>query len=134
MRIWAVRLIFVAAALLLSGCGATRQEVAAKLGDQFVGQSVDVMVAQFGPPANSFKMTNGGSSYVWQLAATTDVAIDRGYGSVNTRTCKVNVLTDPRGIVTQLNTEDSNASTGVYGAIGIGGTICSQRLGIRHQS
>jgi hypothetical protein len=122
---------FALASICLAGCGATRQEVVARLGEQYIGQNVDVLVTQFGPPANSFKMNSGGSSYVWQLAATTDVAVDRGYGSINTRVCKVSVITDPKGTVTQLNTEDSNASTGVYGAMHIGGTICSQRLGIK---
>jgi hypothetical protein len=119
---------------LLAGCAASRQEVVARLGEQFIGQSVDALVTQFGPPENSFRMNNGGASYVWQLAARTDVAIDQGYGSVRTRVCKVSVIADAKGIVTQLNTEDSNASTGVYGLMGIGGSICAQRLGMKREA
>jgi hypothetical protein len=36
----------------LAGCAASRQEVAARLGDQFVGQNVDALVLQFGPPTS----------------------------------------------------------------------------------
>jgi hypothetical protein len=130
VRIWIAIISF----LFLSGCAASRQEVAARLGDEFIGQNVDSLVVKFGPPTNSFRMNNGGASYVWQLAATTDVAIDQGYGSVRTRVCKVSVVADAKGIVTQLNTEDSSASTGIYGMMGIGGSICAQRLGMKPQS
>jgi hypothetical protein len=44
------------------------------LGEQFIGQNVDVMVAQFGPPASTFKMSSGGASYQWQLAGGAFVA------------------------------------------------------------
>jgi hypothetical protein len=119
---------------VLGGCAASRQEVATRLGDQFVGKNADSLVVQFGPPASLFKMSNGGTSYVWQLAATTDIAIDRGYGSMETRSCKVSVITDPRGIVTQLNTEDSNAGNDIYAAFGAYGSICARRLGMERQS
>lgn len=128
------RIIVLCLTVPLAGCFAGREEVAAQLGAQFIGQNVDSLVIQFGPPASTFKMTTGGSSYVWQLAARTDVAIDRGYGSMATRVCKVTVATDERNIVRQLNTEDSSASTGIYGAMGVGGSICAQRLGIQRQS
>jgi hypothetical protein len=112
---------------------ASRQEVAARLGEQFIGQNVDALVVQFGPPANTFRMNSGAASYVWQLAAS-DVAVDQGYGTIKTRVCKVNVIADQKGIVTQLTTEDSSASTGVYGMMGIGGSICAQRLGMKPQA
>lgn len=126
-----LRHIAILGSLLLSGCFAAREEVAARLGEQYIGQNADVLVAQWGPPASTFKMNSGGYSYVWQLAARTDIAVDRGYGSMATRVCKVSVVTDERGTVRQLNTEDSSASGGIYGAIGVGGSICAQRLGIQ---
>jgi hypothetical protein len=129
-----MRAVWCLCFLLLTACAASRQEVAARLGEQFIGQNVDSLVMQFGPPASMFKMNNGGASYVWQLAARTDVDIDRGYGSMQTRVCKVNIIADPKGTVTQLTTEDSSASTGVYGAIGIGGSICAQRLGMKRET
>jgi hypothetical protein len=46
----------------LAGCAASRQEVAARLGDQFVGQNVDALVVKFGPPLSTFKMNSGDTS------------------------------------------------------------------------
>jgi hypothetical protein len=129
-----LRFVLAIVPLILTGCAASRQEVAARLGEQFIGQSVDMMAAQFGPPASSFRLTTGGSSYLWQLASVSDVNVDRGFGTVSTRSCKVKVMTDPAGIVRQLDTEDASASTGVYGAMGIGGSICAQRLRMKAQT
>ena len=39
----------VALGAALVGRAASRQEVAARLGDQFIGQNVDSLVVQFGP-------------------------------------------------------------------------------------
>jgi hypothetical protein len=107
MRI--VGIVALGAALVLAACAASRQEVAARLGDQFIGQNVDALVVKFGPPTSTFKLNSGQSSYVWQLTAVTDIAVDRGYGQAQTRFCKVSVIASPVGIITQLNTEDSNA-------------------------
>lgn len=64
-----------------------------------MGQNVDVMAAQFGPPASSFKMTSGGTSYQWQLAGGTDIVGGNGIGIASQRYCKVNVITDHSGTV-----------------------------------
>jgi hypothetical protein len=103
------------------------------LGDQFIGQNVDSLVLQFGPPASVFKMNSGQSSYIWQLSAVTDIATDRGYGTASTRCCKVSVVASPTGIVQQLNTEDQNAGVGVPGLLGVYGSMCGQRLGMKPQ-
>jgi uncharacterized membrane protein len=124
----------VALSAALAGCAASRQEVATRLGAEYIGQNVDVLVVRFGPPANTFKMNSGGSSYIWQLASVTDINTDHGYGTASTRSCKISVIASPAGIVTDLHTEDANASTGVYGLMGIGGSICAQRLGMKPQS
>jgi hypothetical protein len=104
------------------------------LGDQFIGQNVDALVLQFGPPASVFKLNSGQSSYIWQLSAVTDIATDRGYGTASTRYCKVSVIASPTGIVQQLNTEDQNAGGGVPGLLGMYGSMCGQRLGMKPQT
>ena len=124
----------VALSAALMGCAASRQEVAARLGAEYIGQNVDVLVVRFGPPANTFKMNSGGSSYMWQLASITDIDTDRGSGTASTRVCKVTVVTSPAGLITDLHTDDANASRGLYGAMGIGGSICAQRLGMKPQA
>jgi hypothetical protein len=105
MRIWVV----VAICAALGGCAASRQEVVAQLGQEFIVQNVDALVVQWGPTANTFIMNSGDTSYVWQLGNKTDIAADHGSGFASTRFCKVDVFASPKGIVTQLNTEDSNA-------------------------
>jgi hypothetical protein len=104
------------------------------LGDQFIGQNVDTLVVQFGPPTSTFKMNSGQSSYVWQLSAETDIRTDRGWGTASTRFFKVSVIASSTGIVTQLNTEDSNAGFGLPAAVGAYGSICGQRLGMKPQT
>src|SRR5262245_5008610 len=124
----------VLVALVLAGCAASRQEVAQKLGDQFVGQNVDALVTQFGPPNAQFKMNSGQTSYVWQLAAVTDIEGNRGYAQAQSRFCKVKVIASPNGVVQTLGTEDSNAGAGLDATLGVFGSICAQRLGIKAQS
>jgi hypothetical protein len=120
-------------AVLLAGCAASKQEVAAQLGSQYVGQNVDALVRQFGPPASSFKLNSGETSYVWQLDAETDINVDRGSGIAKTYFCKVSVIASPAGIVSQLRTEEANAGAGLGAALGLYGSICAQRLGMRRQ-
>ena len=76
-------------------------------------------------------MNSGQNSYVWRLTAETDIRTDRGWGTATTRFCKVRVVTSPTGIVQQLNTEDSNAGMGLPQTIGVYGSICGQRLGMK---
>lgn len=113
--------------LLLNGC-VSRQEVAARLGQEYVGQNVDALVVRFGPPASTFKMNSGETSYVWQLGNRTDIYTDRGVGTASTEYCKVTVIASPTGVVTQLNTEDPNIYTGLTAAVGIQGSFCATRL------
>jgi hypothetical protein len=130
MRILAI----VVLCATLSGCAASKQEVATRLGDQYVGQNVDTMVVKFGPPANTFKMNSGDTSYIWQLGNQTNIVTDRGVGTASTQFCKVSVIANKNGIVTQLNTEDANAGGGLYAVTGMLGSICANRLGIERQS
>jgi hypothetical protein len=124
----------VALCAALCGCAASKREVAARLGDQYIGQNVDALVVQFGPPTSVFKMNSGQSSYIWQLSAVTDIATDRGSGTASTRYCKVSVITSPAGVVQQLNTEDQNAGAGVPGLLGVYGSMCGQRLGMKPET
>lgn len=117
--------------LILGGCAASRQEVVARLGQEFVGQNVDKLILKFGPPAQTFRLNSGQGSFVWQLTAVTDIVGSDGYAEASTRFCKVSAVTSPEGIVTQLDTEDSNAGSGIIGALGGYGSICAHRLGMR---
>jgi len=67
----------VALCATLSGCAASKQEVVARLGQEYIGQNVDTLVVRFGPPTSTFKMNSGQSSYIWQLSAVTDIARTR---------------------------------------------------------
>ena len=118
----------------LCGCAASKQEVVARLGDQYIGQNVDALVVRFGPPTSVFKMNSGQSSYIWQLSAVTDIVADRGYGTASTRYCKVTVIASAAGIVQRLDTEDQNAGVGVPGPLGVYGSMCGQRLGMKPQT
>jgi len=82
----------VALGAALAGCAASRQEVATRLGDQYVGQNVDALVVKFGPPASTFKMNSGDTSYIWQLGNQTNINTDRGSGIASTQFCKVSVI------------------------------------------
>ena len=87
----------VALGATLAACAASRQEVVARLGDQYIGKNVDALVVQFGPPTSTFKMNSGQSSYVWQLTAVTDIYGDEGYAQAQSRFCKVRVIASPTG-------------------------------------
>ena len=119
----------LAAAILccvgVAGCAASREEVAARLGAEYVGKNVDALAVKFGPPTSMFKMNSGQTSYQWQLANETNIAVnhDLGTGHASTRYCKVTVIASPAGVVSQLDTEDSNA----------GGSLCARRLGMQRQ-
>lgn len=126
---------------LLFGCFASSQEVRARLGQEYIGKHIDTLVARFGPPANSFRMQSGETSYVWQLASGSSVSVYRdGYRSASGISkdfaCKLNVIASPTGTVTRLDTEDQNGGVGLVGMsdpiIGTGST-CAERLGMTRQ-
>jgi hypothetical protein len=123
----------VALCAALGGCAASSQEVAVRLGDRFVGQNVDALVIEWGPPASTFKMNSGDTSYIWQLGNQTNAVGGNGAAIASTRFCKVSVVASKTGIVTLLNTEDSNAGGGIAGAVGMYGSICANRLGMQRQ-
>jgi hypothetical protein len=56
----------VALCAALGGSAASRQEVIERLGAEYIGQNVDALVIKFGPPASTFKMNSGDTSYLWQ--------------------------------------------------------------------
>jgi len=124
----------VALGVALAGCAASREEVAVRLGSQYVGQNVDALVVKFGPPTSTFKMNSGDTSYIWQLGNQTNIDTDRGRGIASTQYCKVSVIASKTGVVTQLNTEDSNAGAGLGSTLGMYGSICANRLGMERQS
>lgn len=124
-------LTVVMLAAILGGCAASKQEVAARLGAEYIGQNVDALVLRFGPPISAFKMNSGDSSQVWQLGAGTSIQGDgNGGGTASTYYCKITVIASPKGTINQLNTEDSNAS-GLIGATGVYGSFCGNVLGMK---
>jgi hypothetical protein len=123
----------MALAATLAGCAASREEVVARLGEHYIGQNVDALVIDFGPPASTFKMNSGDTSYIWQLGNQTNAVGGDGSAIASTRFCKVSVVASKAGIVTLLNTEDSNAGGGLYSAMGMYGSICANRLGIQRR-
>ena|ERR1700744_62384 len=133
-------LVVAALCVSLGGCFASAPEVKNQLGQEYIGKNVDVLVRQWGPPGNSFRMNSGETSYVWQLAAVTDIAVNRnGTGRAATNVCKVSVIASPLGIINQLNTEDNEPGggsglLGLAGAMGAYGSMCAQRLSIQRPS
>jgi hypothetical protein len=123
----------VALSAALVGCAASRQEVAVKLGNQFIGQNVDVMVAQFGPPVSTFKMSSGGASYQWQLAGGTDIVGGNGVGIASQRYCKVNVITDGSSTVVDLKTDDTGSATS-YGYFTVTESLGAKRFGMKKET
>jgi hypothetical protein len=134
-----MRFLYVCAlCLFLGGCYASSQEVRAKLGDEYIGKSVDALVLQFGPPASQFKMSTGETSYLWQLSSHTNVDVTRdrfgSSGTAGTKFCKLNVIASPAGMVTKLATEDGSVGrTEAIGNFDIYGSVCAHYMGIRKQ-
>lgn len=107
----------------LAGCAGTAQDVRNNLTSRYVGQSVDVLVAEYGPPASTFKMHSGETSHIWQLSNLTNIDTGRYGGTANTVYCKVSVVATSTGTIKSLTTED--ASNLLYGS------LCARRLGIQ---
>ena len=107
----------------LAGCAATKVEVRDRLGEKFIGRNVDEIVVEFGPPASTFKMNNGDTSYLWQLGASTNINTYRGSGSAQTFYCRLRIIASPRGIVSDVSTEDASNLAGE--------SLCAMRLGMR---
>ncbi len=108
---------------MLAGCAGTADDARNALSGRYVGQNIDVFVSQFGPPANSFKMQSGDTSHIWQLSNLTSIDSNKYGGTAQTHYCKVNVITDAKGVVKLLNTEDASNM--------LGESLCSKRLGIQ---
>ena len=121
----------VALCAALAGCAASREEVVTRLGEHYIGKSVDALVVDFGPPASTFKMNSGDTSYIWQLGNQTNAVGGNGVAMATTQFCKVSVIANKTGVVSQLNTEDSNAGCGLGAVVGMYGSICANRLGIQ---
>ncbi len=131
-----IRLAMMAAACLLSGCAATKQEVSENLGSRFIGKNVNSLVTEFGPPASAFRMNSGETAYLWQLSAVTHINTNQGSGTAKTNYCKVSVIASSTGTVTKLTTEDASGTGGILGLAGVDiyGSICARHLGMRRQT
>lgn len=121
----------------LAGCAASRSEVKARLGQEYIGQNVDTLVLNWGPPATTFRLNSGQQSYVWQLSSVTEAVGGDGYATARTIGCKVTVVASPAGVITNLDTEDHNpGGTGVLGlagSMGAFGSMCAHRLGMKRE-
>lgn len=147
----------VAVCAALGGCGAMWQDATTttrpgdqSVGQNFVGQNVNSLVTQFGKPISKKKMDNDQTSYVWELEAATDSAGNErthtgqaglygdgrtpGYMSDDPRFCKLSVTASPEGVVTQVNTEDSNGTGAPAMTFRINGSICAQRLAMKSRT
>jgi hypothetical protein len=124
----------------LGGCYTTGADVRARLGQDYIGKNIDVLVVRWGPPASTFRMNSGETAYAWQLATATSLSVYQdgqrsASGSARNHACKVNVVASPSGTITMLNTEDSDSNV-YYGPINTGiqtGSICAERLGMTKQ-
>ena len=131
-----MRFLYVGAlCLFVGGCYASTQEVRARLGDEYIGKSVDALVLRFGPPASQFKMSNEETSYLWQLSSNTNVDLSRDRygisGTATTKFCKLNVIASPNGMVTRIATEDgSMGRTEAIGNFDMYGSVCAHYMGI----
>jgi hypothetical protein len=114
----------------LGGCAASAPEVRARLGEEYIGKNIDMLVMKWGPPSSSFRMTDGRSSNVWQLSSETAVYNN---GVAKTYTCRVSVIAAPTGIIQQLDTEDPKAGYGILSMVGAYGSMCAERLGMKPQ-
>ena len=133
----------------LGGCWTSGQDAttSTRSVDQFVGQNVDAVVARFGKPTSRKKLDNDQTTYFWQLDAGSDSSGNQkthtgqgglygdgrtpGYMSDDPRFCKLSVTTSPEGVVTQFSAEDLNGTGAPTVTLGIGGSICAQRLAMK---
>jgi hypothetical protein len=117
---------------VLGGCAASREEASERLGEHYIGRNVDALVSDFGPPVSTLKINNGDTSYIWQIGNENETI---GGVIIRSRTCKVSVVASKTGIVTLLNTEDSNAGgSTIGGAVGIYGSVCANLLKIKRRT
>jgi hypothetical protein len=144
------RTLWVAAlCTVLSGCWASGQDVAMSnpTGDQFVGKNVEAVAARFGNPAGRKTLDNDQMLYVWELPAVTYASANQvadtgdaglygdghnpGYMTDDRRMCKLSVTTSADGIVTQFNAEDLNGTGAPTRTLGLTGSVCAKRLGMK---
>jgi hypothetical protein len=86
-----MRALLLIAIIGLTGCVASNEQLLTRLNTKYVGQSVDAMVNQYGPPASTFKMSSGETSYMWQS------------NDVQRVNCKISAIAAPTGLVTKVS-------------------------------
>ena len=97
--------------------------------NRFVGARIVQIMAEFGLPDRILKTKRGRNAYYWRLEPP-----GQAHGNDRPATeffCEVTVVTSPRGRVTHLKTEVSNAGAGVYAAVGAFGRLCQHSFGLR---
>ena len=97
---------------------------AAKPADQFIGQNIDTLIAQLGPPVRSATLENDQTSFVWQFDSPGEPPTPTGaaglYGDGGSPGyvsqgyspfCRITaVVVTSSGVVTQASTEESNGT------------------------
>ncbi|HLI98950.1 MAG TPA: hypothetical protein VKT76_04465 [Bradyrhizobium sp.] len=118
---------------------------AAKPADQLVGQNLDALVAQLGPPTRSQSLDNDQTSVVWQFETSSETAPPSGDGGLYgdgsspgyvsqgySPFCRITaVVTTSSGIVAQASTEESN---GTGATILRRDSICAKHLKIKSRT
>lgn len=111
--------------LVLSACAATSEQARSTLSAQYVGHSVDELVARFGPPGATFKMASGSMAYSWSIASAANIEGGRYGATAQSFSCTLQVIADGSGRITNVNTTDAQN--------GLGESLCATRLGLVRQ-
>lgn len=121
------------AAVVLAGCGGgerykavSADDVSARLNQKYVGQNVDTLVTDLGPPNSTLKLNGGDTAYFWRIAPSLELRSNDGVRTASSHSCKINAVTSPAGIVTKLSTQDEDGIRGLV--VDIDSSLCAKRL------
>lgn len=110
----------LAVVIACTGCAATSQDVVLSLNERYDERSVDSMVLDLGPPAETFEMSDGSTVYQCIVANHTNVSTSHYGGAANTYFCKVRAVVRQDGMVRTVSTEDASN--------GFGESLCARRF------
>ncbi len=118
----------------------------ARPAEQFIGKTLDALVAQLGPPTHSQPLDNDQTSYVWQIDTPGGVPPPAGGGGLYgdgaapgyvsegySPFCRINAVVSASGVITQATLEESNG-TGTPNGVLRNGHICDKHLRAKSRS
>jgi hypothetical protein len=121
------------AAAVLAGCGGgalnksvSPDDVTARLNQKYVGQNIDALITDLGPPNSTLKLNSGDTGYFWSIAPSLDLRSNNGVRTASAHSCKINAVSSPTGIVTKLSTQDEDGIRGLI--VDIDSSLCAKRL------